>query len=189
MEQYLQVGVIVSTHALKGEVKVYPTTEDVRRYDDLGRVFAASEADMAPYLEMGPADISENPKIRVLFVEHVRYFKNQVIVKFRDIDRIEDVQPYLKKNLYVAREDAIELGEDEYFVGDLIDLDVIDSDSGRLLGTLYDVMETGANDVYIVHLAEDPSKELLIPATEECIKGVDLQAGVITVHLLKGMLD
>ena len=98
MLDYLKIGGIISTHGLKGEVKVFPTTEDVRRYDDLDTV----------YIEM--------PQGRLpVHVEHVRYFKNLVIVKFRGLNRIEDVQPYLKHDLYVSREDAIELKENEYF--------------------------------------------------------------------------
>ena len=115
MLDYLKIGGIISTHGLKGEVKVFPTTEDVRRYDDLDTV----------YIEM--------PQGRLpVHVEHVRYFKNLVIVKFRGLNRIEDVQPYLKHDLYVSREDAIELKENEYFVGDVIGLKTI-TDDGRIL--------------------------------------------------------
>ena len=99
MLDYLKIVGIISTHGLRGEVKVYPTTEDVRRYDDLDTV----------YIEMPHGRLP-------VHVEHVRYFKNLVIVKFRDLNRIEDVEPYLKHDLYVSREDAIELEEGEYFL-------------------------------------------------------------------------
>ena len=188
MEQYLQVGTVISTHALKGEVKVYPTTEDVRRFDDLETVYAAAESDMTPCIG-GGKDPSDDPKIRKLKVQRVRYFKNLVIVKFEGIDRIEDAEPCLKKNLYVSRDQAIPLEEGEHYVGDLFDLKVYEEETGRLLGTLTDVMETGANDVYIITREDDPKKELLIPATEECIRSVDPENGTMTVHLLGGMLD
>ena len=132
MMDYLKIGGIISTHGLKGEVKVYPTTQDVHRYDVLDTA----------YIEMPSGKIP-------VHVERVRYFKNLVIVKFRGLDRIEDVEGYLKHDLYVSREDAIELGENEYFVGDVIGLKVI-TDDGRVLGILDDVMETGANDVYVI---------------------------------------
>ena len=169
MLDYLKIGGIISTHGLKGEVKVFPTTEDVRRYDDLDTV----------YIEM--------PQGRLpVHVEHVRYFKNLVIVKFRGLNRIEDVQPYLKHDLYVSREDAIELKENEYFVGDVIGLKTI-TDDGRILGTLEDVLETGANDVYVVDSTE--WGEVLIPAIKACIMKVDPAGGRMDVHLLPGLID
>ncbi len=169
MLDYLKIGGIISTHGLKGEVKVFPTTEDVRRYDDLDTA----------YIEMGSGKLPVR-------VERVRYFKNLVIVKFRDMDRIEDVQPYLKHDLYVSREDAIELKENEYFIGDLIGLEVV-TDDGRVLGILDDVMETGANNVYIVTSRADPQKEILLPAIPDVILETDPEAGFMKVHMLPGL--
>lgn len=174
MEEYLKIGAVISTHGLKGEVKVFPTTDDVRRYDDLDEVYAAP-----------PQAGSER---QLLHVEHVRYFKNLVIVKFKGIDRIEDVQCHLKKDLFVARKDAIKLEEGQYFVGDIIGLDVFE-DTGRKLGKVKDVLATGANDVYIVTPEDDPKKELLLPVIREVILGVDLEAGTMTVHLIPGLED
>ena len=166
MQEYLRVGTIISTHALKGEVKVYPTTEDVHRFDDLREVFADMGSVMHP-----------------LTAEKARYFKNLVILKFKDIDRIEDVERFVKKDLYVSRENAIELEEGEYFVGDLIGLTVKD-ETGKVIGILSDVMETGANNVYIVTPSENPKAEILIPAIDDCILSIDMDEGVMTVHLL-----
>ncbi len=169
MEEYLKIGGIISTHALRGEVKVYPTTEDVRRYDDLDKV----------YINTGSGK-------ECLRVERVRYFKNLVIVKFRGFDRIEDVERLVKKDLYVSREDAIPLGENEFFIGDVIDLKVI-TDDGRELGIVKDVMETGANDVYIISMKDDPKKELLLPVIPDVILETSLEKGTITVHLIPGL--
>lgn len=169
MLDYLKIGGIISTHGLRGEVKVFPTTEDVRRYDDLDTV----------YIEMPLGRIEAH-------VERVRYFKNLVIVKFRGLDRIEDVEPYLKHDLYVSREDAIELEEGEYFVGDVIGLKVI-TDDGRVLGVLDDVMETGANDVYVIASAQEPGKEILLPVIRDVILETDLEEGYIKVHMLPGL--
>ncbi len=171
MEEYLRVGAIISTHALKGEVKVYPTTEDVRRYDDLDKV----------YIDTGKTK-------ECLRVERVRYFKNLVIVKFRDLNRIEDVERLVKKDLFVSREDAIPLGENEFFVCDLIGLTAV-TDDGRELGEVVDVMETGANNVYIISRKDDPKKELLLPATDEVILETSLEKGTMKVHLLPGLED
>ena len=169
MMDYLKIGGIISTHGLKGEVKVYPTTQDVHRYDVLDTA----------YIEMPSGKIS-------VHVERVRYFKNLVIVKFRGLDRIEDVEGYLKHDLYVSREDAIELGENEYFVGDVIGLKVI-TDDGRVLGILDDVMETGANDVYVIASQEEPGKEILLPVIRDVILETSLEEGYIKVHLLPGL--
>ncbi len=169
MMDYLKIGGIISTHGLKGEVKVYPTTQDVHRYDVLDTA----------YIEMPSGKIP-------VHVERVRYFKNLVIVKFRGLDRIEDVEGYLKHDLYVSREDAIELGENEYFVGDVIGLKVI-TDDGRVLGILDDVMETGANDVYVIASQEEPGKEILLPVIRDVILETSLEEGYIKVHLLPGL--
>ncbi len=171
MEEYLRVGAILSTHGLRGEVKVYPTTEDVHRYDYLDRAF-----------------VRMPDKLVCLHVERVRYFKNLVIVKFRDLDRIEDVEGLLKKDLMVAREDAIPLEEGEFFVSDLIGLKTV-TDTGRNLGTVRDVMETGANNVYIIADEEDPKKEYLLPAIDDVILNIDPENGIMKVHLLDGLID
>jgi len=167
----LKIGSIISTHALRGEVKVYPTTEDVRRYDILDKVYVDSQTGK-----------------ECLRVERVRYFRSLVIVKFRGLDRIEDVERLIKKDLLVAREDAIPLGENEYFICDVIGLKAV-TDDGRELGEVKDVMETGANDVYIISRKEDPKSELLIPATKEVVLEISPEKGVMLVHMLPGLED
>lgn len=167
MNDYLQVGVITATHGLQGEVKVFPTTDDPKRYSQLKAV----------WLDTG------KEKIR-LEVERVRYFKQFVIVKWKGLDRIEDVEKYKKKNLYVTREHAVKLKKDEYFIADLIGLSVSD-DQGQMLGTLTDVLSTGANDVYVVTEGE---REILIPAIGQCILEVNVEDGFMRVHLLEGLL-
>ncbi len=167
----MKIGSIISTHALRGEVKVYPTTEDVRRYDILDKVYVDSQTGK-----------------ECLRVERVRYFRSLVIVKFRGLDRIEDVERLIKKDLLVAREDAIPLGENEYFICDVIGLKAV-TDDGRELGEVKDVMETGANDVYIISRKEDPKSELLIPATKEVVLEISPEKGVMLVHMLPGLED
>ena len=168
MEQFLRVGVITATHALAGEVKVFPTTEDPERFLDLEKVCILDQKGAAA---------------QVLEVERVRFFKQFVIVKFAGLDKIEQVQSLVKKDLYVNREDAIPLEDGEYYIADLIGLKVFD-EAGALLGELADVLQTGANDVYIV---KNGDKELLIPVIEECIREVDLEKGCVRVHLMEGL--
>ena len=169
MEQFLRVGVISSTHGIRGEVKVYPTTDDPERFLDLDEVILDTGRDH-----------------KILEIEGVKFFKNQVILKFKGYDNINDIEKYLKKDLLVDREHAVELGENENFIADLIDMEVV-TDEGKVLGTLTDVIETGANDVYAVKTPE--GKEILLPAIRDCILDVNVDEKRMTVHVMEGLLD
>ena len=125
-------------------------------------------------------------KINKLEIENVKFFKNMVILKFKGYDNISDIEKYKSKDLLIPREDAVELEEDEYFIADLIGLTVMD-ESGKELGVLKDVLETGANDVYIVQMKS--GRELMLPAIGDCILDVDLEGGTMTVHVLDGLMD
>ena len=168
MEQRLQVGVITATHGLKGEVKVFPTTDDPSRFRRLKEVI----------LDTGKEE-------RVLQIEGVKFFKQMVILKFKGLDDIDDVQRLRRGTLFVTRENAVRLKRNEYFIADLIGMRV-ENEDGSELGTLQDVITTGANDVYDVRLAD--GRQLLIPAIWDCILEVDVEAGRMRVHLLDGLL-
>ena len=167
MEDLLQVGVITTTHGIRGEVKVYPTTDDAHRFEDLTYIL-----------------LDTGKELCELEIEKVRYFKQFVILKFKDVDNINDIEPYKGRSLYVTREFAVPLKENEYYIADLIDMEVY-LENGEYFGTLMDVMETGANDVYVVHI--ESGKEVLIPAIKDCIKKVDVENGKMVIHLLKGL--
>lgn len=167
MEDLLQVGVITTTHGIRGEVKVYPTTDDAHRFD---------------YLESVLLDTGK--ELCELEIQRVKYFKQFVILKFRDVDNINDIEPYKGKSLYVTRDFAVPLEENEYYIADLIDMDVFLED-GSLFGTLKDVMETGANDVYVIHTTD--KKEVLVPTIKDCVKEVDVEQNKMIIHLLKGL--
>ena len=169
MEQFLRVGVISSTHGIRGEVKVFPTTDDPERFLDLDEVI-----------------LDTGREHKILEIEGVKFFKNQVILKFKGYDNINDIEKYLKKDLLVDREHAVELGENENFIADLIDMEVV-TDEGKVLGTLTDVIETGANDVYAVKTPE--GKEILLPAIRDCILDVNVDEKRMTVHVMEGLLD
>ena len=169
MEQFLRVGVISSTHGIRGEVKVYPTTDDPERF-----------------LELDEVILDTGREHKILEIEGVKFFKNQVILKFKGYDNINDIEKYLKKDLLVDREHAVELGENENFSADLIDMEVV-TDEGKVLGTLTDVIETGANDVYAVKTPE--GKEILLPAIRDCILDVNVDEKRMTVHVMEGLLD
>lgn len=169
MEDLLKVGIISSTHGIKGEVKVFPTTDDVQRFKKLKNVL-----------------LDSGKEKRDLKIQSVKFFKQFVILKFAEIDDINDVEKYKGSSLYVTREQAVKLEKDEYFIADLIGLEVV-SDEGELRGTLKDVMETGANDVYVIGLSD--GRELLLPAIKECILSVNIEEGRMEIHILDGLLD
>ncbi|MDD3403163.1 MAG: ribosome maturation factor RimM [Hespellia sp.] len=168
MENRLQVGVISSTHGIRGEVKVFPTTDDVNRFRTLKKVT----------LDTGKEQLN-------LEVQGVKFFKQFVIVKFKGIDDINDIEKYKGMSLYVEREDAIALDEDEYFIADLIDMKVYTED-GAEFGTVTDVLETGANEVYVIQSAEHG--EVLVPAIKQCILNIDTEERKMKIHLLDGLI-
>lgn len=169
MEDLLQVGIITGTHGLKGEVKVFPTTDDKSRF-----------------LELTDVLLDTGKELIELKVQYCKFFKQFVFVKFEGLDDINDVEQYKRCPIKVTRENAIPLEEDEYYVADLLGLTIVD-DSGVTIGTLENVIETGANDVYEV-LTQDGGR-ILLPAIKDCILDVDMEEGIILVHLLKGLVD
>lgn len=169
MEDFFQVGIITATHGLKGEVKVFPTTDDVKRFKRLREVI----------LDTGKEQIG-------LEVESVKFFKQFAIVKFKGIDDISAVEKYRKASILVTRENAVRLKKDEYFIADLMGLKVRD-ESDAEIGVLRDVMETGANDVYVIDLTD--GRELLLPAIKQCVLEVDPEGGFMKIHILEGLLD
>ncbi|MCI9316088.1 MAG: ribosome maturation factor RimM [Lachnospiraceae bacterium] len=164
----LQVGVITQTHGIKGEVKVFPTTDDAGRFKKLKEVI----------MDTGRERLQ-------MEIEGVKFFKQYAILKFKGLDSINDIEKYKGAKLYVARDQAVRLKKDEYFVADLIGMDVV-TDEGKPFGSLKDVMPTGANDVYVVE-REDRS-EALLPAIRECVKEINMEKRQITVHIMDGLL-
>ena len=168
MEDLLKVGVITTTHGVRGEVKVYPTTDEPERFLELDYVL-----------------LDTGRELRKLEIKNVKFFKNLVILKFKGVDNINDIEKYKGRDLWIPREEGQELEEDEYYIADLLGMSVVLED-GQEFGTLKDVMETGANDVYIIDSAEHG--EVLLPAIKECILDVDLEMNVMTIHLMKGLI-
>ncbi len=168
-DDLFQIGVITDTHGLKGEVKVFPMTDDVRRFDVLEDTILVTP---------------RGEKVAMV-AERARYFKNLVILKFKGYDDINDVEKFKKSELYVTRENAIPLEEGEYYLKDLYGL-TVRTDEGEELGVIDDIIETGANDVYVV---KGETGEVLIPNIKQCVLNVDLDAGLMEVHLLDGLRD
>ena len=169
MEDFFQVGIISSTHGVKGEVKVYPTTDDPRRFRKLREVM-----------------VDTGRERLVMEVEGVKFFKQFVILKFKGIDSLNEVEKYRKASLFVTRENAVRLSKNEYFIADLMGLRVRNEDEEEI-GVLREVLETGANDVYIIDMKD--GRELLLPAIKQCILDVNVAEGYIKIHILEGLLD
>ena len=168
MSDLLEIGVITSPHGLKGEVKVFPITDDVSNFKKYKKVI----------LDTGKEKLT-------LDIVSVKFFKKFVILKFKGIDDINDVEQYNKMGLWISREQSTPLSKGEYFIADLIDLDVFTED-GKLFGTLKDVIQTGANDVYIIETKEHG--EVLVPAIKDCVLGVDVENKRMDIHLLDGLI-
>lgn len=169
MVDLLRVGTIASTHGIRGEVKVYPTTDDINRFKELKECILDTGREQIP-----------------LEVENVKFFKQFAILKFKGYDNINDIEKYRGRDLLVTRENAVALEENENFIADLIGLEVV-TDEGAHFGTVADVMQTAANDVYVIN--GDDGKEYLFPAIKQCILDVSLEKGQVTVHIMKGLLD
>lgn len=169
MSDLLQVGVLTSTHGVRGEMKVFPTTDDVKRF------------------KKNKNYVLETPKGTMeVKVESVKFFKQFVILKFEGFDNIDEIAPYKGCSLLVTREHAVKCAKDEYFIADLIGMSVCE-ENGESIGVLTDVIQTGANDVYVVKTPE--GKEYLFPAIKECVLGVDMEERKVTVHIMPGLLD
>lgn len=169
MEKYFRVGVIANTHGICGEVKVYPTTDDINRFKKLKKCI----------LDTGKEYIDLN-------VESVKFFKNMVILKFKEYNNINDIECYKGKDILVSRDNAVKLEKGEYYIADILGAKVILED-GSEFGVLEDVMQTGANDVYVVKTLDN--KEVLLPKIDECVKKLDIENKIVTVHIMKGLLD
>lgn len=168
MQKRLEVGQIVNTFGIKGELKVTPFTDDINRFDNLKKVYVKTRKEDKLYK-----------------VEGVRYHKNMVLLKLEGIENPEQAE--LLKNAYleIDREDAIPLKEGQYFIVDLIGLDVY-TDEGNLLGKVDDIYNTGANDIYVVK--DELGKQILLPGIKDVIKEVDLDNEKIIVHLIPGLI-
>ena len=168
VDEMLRIGVVTKPHGLKGEVKVYPTTSDPERFKDCDEVYLVTKNELL-----------------TLRVTGVKYFKKQVILKFKEFDRIEDVEAFHHCDLMVDRDDAIELEEGEYFLYDVPGCSVFDEDD-KLIGEVTDVLETGANPVFVIKLTD--GGEALFPVIDECILSVDIDGKKVVAHVMEGLL-
>lgn len=168
MTKYLEIGQIVNTFGIKGMVKVNPFTDNIRRFDKLKKVYIGS--------------VKEKKKIEI---EEVKYHKNMVLIKFKDINNPDEANLLRNKYLCIDRKDEEPLEEGTYYIVDMLGLDVY-TDENELLGTLDDIYNTGSNDIYVVK--NELGKQILLPAIKDVIKEVNLEEKKIIVHLIPGLI-
>lgn len=168
INKYLEVGKIVNTFGIRGQIKVVPFTDDVRRFDKLKNVYIERKKELEPHK-----------------IENVKYTNNMVIIKFQAIDSIEEAEKYKNCILKIDRKDAIKLPKDTFFIADLIGLPVY-TDEGILLGKVDDIYNAGSSDIYVVK--DELGKQVLLPAIKDVLKEIDLENEKIIVHIIKGLL-
>ena len=165
-KEFLEAGKIVTTHGIRGEVKIMPYTDTPDLLAEFDRLFLGKER-------------------KEVFITRSRVFKNTVIAKIDGVDTPEDAEKLRNKMLYMHRDD-LELDEDTYFIADLIGVEVRDADSGQVYGKIADVMQTGANDVYVI---KGGDREYLVPAIADVVVSTDVDGGIMTIRPLDGLVD
>lgn len=169
MQKRLEIGQIVNTFGLNGFVKVVPFTDDITRFELLESVYLVDKKHYKKY-----------------DIEEVKYHKNMVLLKFKNIDDINAAENLRNLYLEIDRKDAVKLPENTYFIVDLIGLDVINIETKEVLGKIDDVFSTKSNDVYVVK--DELGKQILIPAIKSVVKNVDLENGKIEIQLMEGLI-
>lgn len=169
MEKYLEIGQIVNTFGIKGQVKIVPFTDDITRFDELKEIY-----------------VEKKNELKLFQIEQVNYKKNMVILKLKGIEIVEEAEKLRNCYLKIDRKDAKKLPKDTYFIVDLLGLDVY-TDEGKLLGKVDDIYNAGSSDIYVVK--DELGKQILLPAIKDVLKEVDLENQKIIVHLIKGLVD
>ena len=167
MNQYLELGQIVNVKGLKGEIKVNSFTNDNTKFEKIKNIV-----------------IKQNNKLVEYEIEKVGYHKNQVILKLKNIDNVEQAELLRNSYILIDRNNLEKLPEGVYYIADLIGLDVY-TESNEYLGKVDDVFNTGSNDVYVVK--DDLGKQKLLPGIDEVIKKIDLESKKIIVNLIEGL--
>lgn len=167
-KEKLEVGQIVNTFGIKGFVKIYPYVDDITRFDNLKEVY-----------------ISTKKQETKLKIEEIKYQKDMVLAKFKGIETVEQAEELRNAYVKIDRKDAIELEEGQYFIADLLGIDVF-LDTGEKLGILDDIFNNGSTDIYVVK--NELGKQFLLPYIDEVIKNIDLENEKITVHIIEGLI-
>ncbi len=165
---YLEAGKIVNTHGLRGEVKLVPWTDSPQTFEEIDYVFIKKKT----------GDVR-------LDIERLKYQKNNLIVKFNQISSIEEAEKLKNQTVYIDRDALGELPDGVYYIADIIGLAAVD-ESGNAVGTVVDIFNTGANDIY--DIKREGKKNLLLPVIDDVIT-VDLENERVIVKIPEGLDD
>ena len=173
MRKYLRIGKIISLHGIKGEVKVFPTTDDIKRFDTLKEFYILSNED---------ADDKEFENLESYVSDGVKYIKNTCILKIKNYNKIEESNKFIGKSIYVKREDAIPLKNDEYYVMDLIGNKAYLDD--KHIGEVKDIMKSKYYSILVINYN---NKDLLVPMVKDYVENVDIEKSIIKLKTLDGL--
>lgn len=168
MQEYFEIGQIVNTFGIKGEVKVNPFTDDIEQFERLKSIL-----------------VEKNKKLLEVEIENVRYQKHLVILKLKNIEDMNTAEKYKGCYIKIHRKDTRKLPDGTYFIADIIGSEVI-TDDGQKLGEVDDIYNTGSNDIYVVK--DELGKQILLPGIKDVILDIDIEKQVVTVHLLEGLI-
>lgn len=167
MSEYFEIGRIVNTQGVKGDVRIVPSTDDIKRFEKLEEVI-----------------VTTNKNVQILTIEKVWYNKKFVIIKFKEISNMTEGEKYKNSVITIPVSQGLKLKKDEYYMRDLYGMEVFEE--GKFIGVLKDIIVTGANDVYSI-IKEENQKELLIPAIKECILNIDVEKNKMEVNIIEGL--
>ena len=168
MQEYFEIGQIVNTFGIKGEVKVVPFTDDIERFEELNSIYVVKNKQLIEYE-----------------IEQIKYHKNMIILKLKNVEDMNTAEKLKGCYIQIHRKDARELPEGTYFIADIIGSKVI-TDDGKILGIVDDIYNTGAKDIFVVK--DELGKQILLPHIEEVILNIDVEKQIVTVHLLDGLV-
>lgn len=166
----LEVGKIINTHGLRGEVKAVTWTDYPEVFEEIEYVW-----------------VKKKTGDERLDIKNVKYQKNNIILKLEQINSIEEAEKYKNLILLAGREQLPPLPDGMHYIVDLIGLEVYDEENGEKIGVIADVFNTGANDVYDVK--REGKKNLLLPVIDECVRNIDIENNRVTVHMMEGLDD
>jgi len=165
---YIKVGRIINTHGIRGELKIFPLTDDINRFDDLKIAYLGNNKEKVE-------------------IEEVKYHKGLVIIKFKEFDNINQVLKYKDDFLFIDINDKVQLPENHYFIFDIVDCTVYDT-KGQKIGIVTDVLQYSSNDVYVVR-DHEKNKEYLIPAVKQFVVDIDVEHKKIVIDPIEGMIE
>ena len=166
-KKYIECGKIINTHGCKGGLKIEPWCNSANDFTELKRLFISTKNGFDKYT-----------------VTKASFFKQFVILELKEVADMDSALSLKNSIIYAARED-FKLDDGEYFLSDIIGLKVLDYENGKVYGTVVDIINRGASDIYVVNT---PNGERMIPAVEEFIVSVDVENGVL-VRVIDGLLD